>query len=55
MVGEGGGVESGKAKARQPHEMLVVQGELAKFAIITNNICVINSQPNIEGFGWALM
>ena len=36
-----------KAKARK---MLVVQGELTRFAK-----CVINSQPNIEGFGWALM
>jgi hypothetical protein len=26
-----------------------VQGEL------TNNICATNIQPNIEGFGWALM
>jgi hypothetical protein len=41
-----------KAKAGQPHKMLVVQGELTKFAIYK---CVINSQPNIEGFGWALM
>ena len=34
-----------------------VQGELNKFAIyiITNNIFVITSQPNTEGFGWALM
>jgi hypothetical protein len=41
---------AGKAKARQPHIMLVVlvpvQGELTKFAIYNNNIFVINSQQN---------
>jgi hypothetical protein len=33
-----------------------VQGELTKFAIYnhTSNIVVMNSQPNAEGFGWAL-
>jgi hypothetical protein len=52
---------AGGAKTRQPRIVLVVlyctvQGELNKFAIyiITNNIFVITSQPNTEGFGWAL-
>jgi len=31
------------------------QGELAKIAVITNDKCEINSQPNAEGVGWALM
>jgi hypothetical protein len=33
--------------------MLVAKGELTKFAMpfVTNNVCVINSQQNIEGFG----
>jgi hypothetical protein len=35
--------------------MLVEQGELTKLAIYNRKYCVINSQPNIEGFGWALM
>ena len=34
-----------KAKARQPHKMLVVQGELTRIA----------ERISSEGFGWALM